>query len=261
MVQRETAILLERHPRGAESVVLNFLTRHCGKVSLYYRRFPKRVRLEFLDPLQTGELLFSPATERSPGRLHSFDCEQVWPAIRMDFDRLVCSLHFADLVSSMTREGEPVADVFELLQHFLSHLEAGADTTALRITFTLQLLKASGFAPRMQECVVCHKTLPATDAAFSPMAGGLLCGRCLSERAGPYRELSAGSVSVMRKALTIPRDKASRLKAGAALTREILPLLEEMVETVLERRPQSSLFLGRMKALKDAGQITTGRGK
>ena len=123
VVQRDRAVLIGRSPGGPKGRMLTFLTSEAGKIRVYYRSFPGRRRREFLDLLQIGELLYTPATERAPARLSSFDCEEVWPLIRGDFERIVHALHFAELTSLFTAEEEAVPGIFSLLTYFLNCLE------------------------------------------------------------------------------------------------------------------------------------------
>jgi DNA repair protein RecO (recombination protein O) len=204
------------------------------------------MKVEFLDPLQAGELLYTPPGENTPGRLHAFHCEEVWPRVRADFDRLVCALHFADAASQMTREGEPVPEIFELLSAVLSHLDKGADPGTLRIIYDLRLLQAAGFAPSLERCTSCQDELSPTVVFFSARDGGVFCRSCRAGKEGRIRNVGPGAMSVMRKALSLPLHMADRLKAGEWLKREILPILGDMFEETLEKQSPSVLFLKRM---------------
>ena len=245
---KDSAILVGRRPAGADGKILTFLLREGGKVGLYYRRFPRRMKVEFLDPLQAGELLYTPPGENTPGRLHAFHCEEVWPRVRADFDRLVCALHFADAASQMTREGVPVPEIFELLSAVLSHLEKGADPGTLRIIYDLRLLQAAGFGANLGRCSSCQAELSASMVFFSTREGGVFCRDCRAGMEGRIRKIGPGAISVMRKALSLPLHMADRLRAGEGLKREILPILGEMFEEVLEKQSPSVLFLKKMSA-------------
>jgi DNA repair protein RecO (recombination protein O) len=246
LTHRDSAILVGRRPAGADGKVLTFLLRKGGKVRLYYRRFPRRVKVEFLDPLQGGELLYTPPGENVPGKLHAFHCQEVWPRVRSDFDRLVCALHFADAASQMTQEGEPVPQVFELLWAVLSHLGNGADPGTLRIIYDLKLLQAAGFAPSLERCTSCQAELSPLKVSFSARGGGVFCRGCRAGQEGRIRNVGPGAISLMRKALSLPLHMAGRLRAGEKLERAILPILEEMFEEVLEKQSPSVLFLRKL---------------
>jgi DNA repair protein RecO (recombination protein O) len=246
-VQRDRAVLIGRSPSGPKGRMLTFLTSESGKIRVYYRRFPGRRRREFLDLLQVGELLFTPTTERAPARLASFDCEDVWPAIRGDFDRLVHALHFAELTNLFTAEGEAVPGIFTLFTHFLSCLEGGGEPLTLRIVFELRLLRDSGFAPSLEECCSCRRPVSAREAVFSQPGEGIICPACAGEREGAARRISAGALTVMRKALSLTPDKVTRLRAGRKKGGEIRPVVDEMIALACDLRPRSSGFLSRVQ--------------
>jgi DNA repair protein RecO len=230
--------------------MLTFLTSVSGKIRVYYRHFPGRRRREFLDLLQVGEILFTPTTERAPARLSSFDCEEVWPVIRGDFERIVHALHFAELTSLFTAEGEAVPRIFSLLTHFLNCLEEGAEPLTLRIAFELRLLRESGFAPSLEECFSCRRPVPAREAVFPIPGEGIVCPACSGEREDSARRISAGALTVMRKALSLPADRVTRLRAGQKKGDEIRPVVDEMIALVCDLRPRSSVFLSRVQTPK-----------
>jgi DNA repair protein RecO (recombination protein O) len=227
--------------------MLTFLTSESGKVKVYCRYFSGRRRREFLDLLQSGELLFKPQTERAPARFSSFDCEEVWPAIRGDFDRLVHALHFAELTGLFTAEAEAVPGVFSLLKHFLSCLEEGGDPLTLRIVFELRLLRESGFAPSLEECFSCLRPVSARKAVLSRPGEGIVCPACAGEAEGEARRISAGALTLMRKALSLTSDRVTRLRAGPERSGEIRTVVDEMIDLACDLRPRSSGFLRRVR--------------
>jgi DNA repair protein RecO (recombination protein O) len=244
MTSRDNAILLAAQRAGADGRFLTFLTREKGLAKLYYRRFRRRVRVEFLDALQQGELMYSPASDVMPGRLHSFHCEQVWPGIRSSLEKLVCALQLAETAALLASEEEPTPEMYDLLLALLGHLERGGDTETLRILFILRALQAAGFAPGVERCFVCQRGM--TQPAFFAPQGGAICAGCRRERGGASRPVSPGALSVMRRSLLLPLERVDRLKVGKRLGEEILPLLQLALETALDVRPKSTLFSTRI---------------
>jgi len=241
---RDGAILLATQRAGADGKLLTFLTRGKGLARIYYRRFRRRMRVEFIDTLQQGELLYSPATEFMPGRLHSFHCERVWPHIRSSLDNLVCALQLAETAVLLGSEGEPAPEMYDLLLAVLDHLEGDGDTETLRILFILRALQAAGFAPGVERCFVCRKEI--APPAFFASQGGAMCAGCRRERGGVSRPVTPGALSVMKRSLLLPLARADRLKVGRRLGEEILPLLQDALETALDARPKSTHFPARI---------------
>jgi len=243
VILRDRAILVRKTSGAVEGKMLTFLTREGGKAHLYYRLYPRRMRREFFDPLQAGELLYSPASDSAPGKLDSFHCEEAWPSVRSDLDRLVHGLHFAELAVLFTGEGESAADVFDLLESFLHRLGEGADPEALRIVYELRLLAAAGFAPSLERCYSCHLPVDAGAALFSPRGGGMICEKCRPGRKEAASRLSAGALAALKKALIIAADHAGRLRMGAHLKTELTLVVDELVTLALEGKPSSAPVL------------------
>jgi len=249
---RDEAVLLATQRAGADGKFLTFLTREKGLAKLYYRRFRRRMRVEFLDTLQQGELLYSPASEFMPGRLHSFHCDQVWPRVRSSLAKLVCALEMAETAALLASEEEPAPEMYDLLLAVLGHLEEDGDTETLRILFTLRALQAAGFAPGVERCFVCRRGM--TPPAFFASQGGVICADCRRERGRTSRPVTPGALSVMKRSLLLPLERLDRLKVGRRLGEEILPLLQGALETALDARPKSTHFSTRLsRALRRSG--------
>lgn len=244
MTCRDSAILLATQRAGADGKSLIFLTRKKGLARLYYRRFRRRMRVEFLDTLERGELMYSPATEAMPGRLHSFHCEQVWPRIRGSLARLVCALQLTETAALLCSEEEPAPEMYDLLLALLGHLEGGGDTETLRILFILRALQAAGFAPGVEQCHVCRREIAAP--AFFASQGGAICADCRRERGRVSRPVTPGALLLMKRSLLLPLERVDRLKVGRRLGEEILPLLQDALETALDARPKSTLISTRI---------------
>jgi len=242
-IRKDRAVLVARTLGGADGKLLTFLTPESGRVRLYYRRFPRRMKREFLDSLQGGELLYTPPSATSPGRLHSFDCDETWPRLRTDLERLAHGVYIADLAALVASEEEPSRDLFDLLTAALAQLDGGGDPQSLRLVYELKLLRLSGFEPSLGKCYSCRSAVDSSSASFSPRGGGMVCRECLKTRRDPAKSLSAGALAVLRRALSIPMERGGRLRIGPELKRELLPVMDEVVTLVLERRPLSASFL------------------
>jgi DNA repair protein RecO (recombination protein O) len=242
-IRKDRAILVARTPGGADGKLLTFLTPESGRVRLYYRLFPRRMKVEFLDALQGGELLYTPPSMTLPGRLHSFHCDETWPRLRTDLQRLAHGVYLADLAAIVASEEEPAGELFDLLTVALAQLDRGGDPQSLRLVYELKLLRLSGFEPSLGECYSCGSTVDFSSASFSPRGGGMVCRSCLKTRRDPARSLSAGALAVLRRALSISMDRGGRLRVGPELKKELLPVMDEIVTLALEGRPLSAAFL------------------
>lgn len=244
-MEKDTAILTEKTRASGEWLTLTFLTPGHGKVKLTARRNRPHRPAPFLDGLQKGELLFRPPDDRRPGRLVSFYPTDIWPAVRSDYDSLVTAIHMAGLAVAMAGECEPAVETFTLLEGMLALLEGGGDAGSLRIVYELRLLAIAGYGSVLDRCCCCGREAGGEPAHISVPDGGLLCPSCRDGRGRSCSPLLPGALSVMRRSLSLPLEKAGRLRVIPPLRAVILPLLDEMVESVIERRLPSSSFLAR----------------
>ena len=59
--------------------------------------------------------------------------------------------------------------------------------------------------------------------------------------------MSAGALTVMRKALSLAPRQVTRLRAGSKNGREIRPVIDEMIALACDLRPRSSDFLRQVR--------------
>jgi DNA repair protein RecO (recombination protein O) len=83
-----------------------------------------------------------------------------------------------DAVSRLFETEQPHPGVYHLLANELALLDADPAnaTTANQLAFRLKLLLAAGLSPQLDGCASCGERDHL--AAFSPAAGGVVCGAC-----------------------------------------------------------------------------------
>jgi DNA repair protein RecO (recombination protein O) len=145
--------------------------------------------------------------------------------LREDPDALDAAARACDAVGRLFDSAEPHPEVFNLLCTMLALLDAdpsGAAAPARRLAFRLKLLLAAGYAPQLGACVTCGEAGPIT--AFSPAAGGVVCGAC---EAGAFA-LDAEAHAFLVDALGRP------LAQAPAATARVLRLADRVVVETAE---------------------------
>ncbi len=134
--------------------------------------------------------------------------------LREDAGALDAAARCCDAVNRLFEAGDPHPGVYHLLANELALLDAdpGAATTANQLAFRLKLLLAAGLAPQLQACATCGE--PEHLEAFSPAAGGVVCGAC---QTGGFA-LGADAYAFMVAALGAPLAEAPA--AGARALRQ-----------------------------------------
>jgi DNA repair protein RecO (recombination protein O) len=177
------AIILRRTLYRETSVIVSCLTDRFGKIKGLVkglRMHPNRHR-SAMEPLTVNRLVFYD-TQHSQLHLIS-QCELMGPlmGIQQDLGRARCGAFCAELADAVVPLDDPQPAVYHLLHDTLERLAiSAADPAALRVHFTLRLLRLAGFQPRLDECAGCNEPVEA-EGYWSPRQGGLLCRRCLAE--------------------------------------------------------------------------------
>jgi DNA repair protein RecO (recombination protein O) len=97
-----------------------------------------------------------------------------------------------------------------------------------------------GYAPQLSSCASCGRPLEPFETAFSPAAGGFLCGAC----AEPGMTLvSVATLKVLRLMASGDIALYRRLKLEPAVLSEIEAVLTAQLEHHLDRRLKSLQFL------------------
>lgn len=133
--------------------------------------------------------------------------EAAYRALKGRFETALAAAATLTAVREMIGGTEPDERIFFLLKTFLELLEETAALlpTTILLLQTATLLKLSallGFTPQLQTCAICGGVLMPTALAFSPAAGGLVCGSCPSEQGAIA--MSADAVKVLRLCLQKP---------------------------------------------------------
>ncbi|HHV21022.1 MAG TPA: DNA repair protein RecO [Propionibacterium sp.] len=180
---RDEAVVLRTHKLGEADRIITLLSRRHGKVRAAARGV-RRTSSKFgarLEPfshidvqLATGRSLDIVAQVES---LHAFGERLV-----DDFPKYTAGqvmLETADRL--VTEEGQPAVQQYLLLVGALRVLNEGTsdgprETATILDSFLLRSLAVAGYAPTFTDCAKCGAEGP--HRAFSPAAGGVVCGVC-----------------------------------------------------------------------------------
>jgi DNA repair protein RecO (recombination protein O) len=230
------AIVLSVKPYGEADLLVTFLTPTQGRLTgiakharRSRRRFancleplnrvtfflgPRRGELEFL---QKGELLDS------------------FPTLRRDLKRLGAAALLAELAGLLAAPPEAVATIFQTVAEALRLLDQElAAPDSLLPAFLLRLLTLGGYGPRLAACQGCGRE-PEGPVYFSIPRGGIFCGACRGQAAGPILALIPGTWKSLRLAQSLALDRLSRLRLPDSQRQESLALLRAFLRHHLGR--------------------------
>ncbi len=185
---KDEGIVLRTYRLGESDKILRILTRENGKRSAVGKgvrktssRFGARV-----EPLTHARLFLHRG--RSMDTVKQAEIINSFQEVRDDLDLFVAGSAMAELVDSITEEGEPVPRLFELLLLGLQLLKQyPARAGVVLATFQFKVMAEAGFELMVTRCASCAGE-PGEEVWFSLALGGIVCERCRS----------AGSVSAGR---------------------------------------------------------------
>lgn len=157
--------------------------------------------------------------------------------------------YFAQLVDAVMTAHEPNPAVFQLLLAGLREISDAAQPEDVARVFEVKLLAASGFMPRLRDCLHCGAAIQAS-ARLSVRLGGLLCERCLSQDRAALA-IAPGTVATIAHLERTEWDDALRLRFTMHARREMREILSEFLEFHLDRQfPSLTMLRGLLRDAK-----------
>jgi DNA repair protein RecO (recombination protein O) len=176
---RDEAVVLRTQKLGEADRIVTFLTRRHGRVRAVGKGV-RRTRSKFgsrLEPFMHVDVQFA------RGRTLDIvtQAETLAPygdAIAGDYARYTAGTAMLETAERLVAEEmEPAIQQYLLLVAALRVLAAGDRDPALALdSYLLRSLALAGYAPTFSDCARCGAAGP--HRAFSPGAGGMLCGAC-----------------------------------------------------------------------------------
>ena len=182
--EKTLAIILRVTEFSETSCIVNLLTRDFGRIGAIAKgaRRPKSPFAAAIDVLAVCEIVFI----NKPSALSILTeakLERRFRAGETDLKRLYAGYYVIELLRSLTDEGEPMPELFDLTHKMLVQLDE-SDFSEIQMNnrllqFELALLELLGQLPMLTRCVSCgrEKTL-LSDVNFGLNAGGVLCQTC-----------------------------------------------------------------------------------
>jgi DNA repair protein RecO (recombination protein O) len=234
---RTEGIVLKNTPYHETSLIVTLITPDRGKLRGLVKG-AKRPKSRFgasLEPLTHIEVLFYGKEGRSLNTITQTDIIEGFDAIKRDFDKIAYGAYFLELCDKFVQEGEESQEIFSFLLESLRLLcDWRGDLTLLAAGFGLRFLTLVGFAPSLEQCVVCGAVLKPGKLFFSVDEGGVLCKNCPGTDA---TELTAYHLRLMRNLSRIPLNRMQR----ARVKKEVLQETFDLINTYASRRGDTEL--------------------
>lgn len=207
--QSDEAIVLRLTEYSETSQIVTLFGAAGGLLRLIAKGVRRGTKTRFavgLDLLEYGDVSYVAARgDAQLGTLTEWVQRDAFSGLRREPLRLYGAMYVVELVAGLTEEGDPHPQLFTDLLAALRGLSAEAASGLALVEFQRGLLRAIGYAPRLDACVDCKRPVRADQSSyFSAQAGGLVCRDCEMHhvekwrlpprmRSGPPRAENAGT--------------------------------------------------------------------
>ncbi len=255
------AIVLRSMDLGEADRVLTVLTPRLGKLRIIAKgiRRPRSRLGGGLEPFSDVHLVL--AVGRTFDVVTGVALEDPHLGLRNDLHSTAAAWYVVELADRFCEGAADSHGAFVLLAQALAALDAPADAVSREIVarwFELHLLDAMGFRPELSRCLDCGAAITPEGNAFSPVAGGVLCGICASTTLGA-RSISTDAFKVLRHLQRCELAEVLQLSLAPRLHREVERLLYATVSAVLERELRSRDFLEEVAARDSTRPLAASR--
>jgi DNA repair protein RecO (recombination protein O) len=252
---RADAVILNTFDYAESDRIVTFYTLEAGKLA-GIAKGARRSRRRFvgnLEPLSRVRIMYHYNPSSELVRVEDSTLVDGFYCLKEDIERLAAGSYLVELANAMTREGQTNAALFELLTGFLEVFDRVGPTEAFLRYFEVRLLKATGYMPRFESCVVCSGVFDTGEGAgvdtggFSPDRGGMVCKGCAPQTLGLMR-VSAKTAGLLSTAAALPVDALSRLAVDAVFIEEAARLLDDSIRRHTGRVLKSKSFMKKLAA-------------
>ncbi|HIE65775.1 MAG: DNA repair protein RecO [Nitrospira sp.] len=225
------AIVLGSIKLGEADKLVTFYTDKRGKlkgVAKGARRMKSRFGAS-LEPFTHCRLQVFEKGGDKLARINQSDIVHSFQELREDWGGIHSAFLMAHLVQKMTPDGHPSEAIFPLLLNGLTFLEKGTDPQLSVFLFVVRLIAYSGYQPRWDPCLKCHKspissfrsgTKPKVGLYFSASFGGAVCANC-AKGIGALVFISQGTLAFLEASQRMDYSRSHRLKPSPVMRKEI----------------------------------------
>jgi DNA repair protein RecO (recombination protein O) len=238
---RAVGINLKRQPLGEADWLLHILTREHGVVRLIAKGARKsrsklggRSDLFVVNDLQV-------AHGRSIDRILQAESLHLYKGFTRDIVRLTCAQYLTEAVLAEGSQGQPHAELFDLLLKQLGILETvPEDHLCAHLVHSLfQVLQVAGIAPDVTHCVLSRQSIQEEPCGFSVEHGGVVTLKSDIDPSELYRL----NPNMLRALQMLPSNPLTEYKLDHSVWKQVERFLRHYLEHHLERSLRSAQLL------------------
>ena len=243
MIAKTEGIVLKSFDFRETSRIATFLTRDYGKVKGVLkgiRKSPAKFGSS-VDRFSINDIVYYQYRNCDLHLISHCDMKDYFFGLRRDLKRMIAASYASELVDTVMAVEQQNAEIYQLMQDFLRHVQTVQDIGKLVHMFQIKILSLSGFRPHLESCVRCLAGLGA-GAGFNLRLGGLVCAFC-QDVPGEAMAISKGAVASIVHVQKEPWAQAIRLGVSVSVKQELKYVLNHFLVFHLERHLRSTRFL------------------
>jgi DNA repair protein RecO (recombination protein O) len=233
---KSKGIILKRQNFGEADRVLTVLTEERGKIRVIAKGVRKTLSklAGHLEPFCVTEFLIVEC--RNLDIVSGAAVKKCHLNLRGNLESIQTAQYLAEIIDKMLPEEEKHAEIYELLDEVLEHLNIGS-AELLVSYFEINFLSSTGFHPELGQCVHCGKKLGKANK-FDFESGGLRCNTC-----GGGRPISNDAIKVLRLFLAHRLTTINKIKTKKVLTNEVSDIISDYIRHVNQKEFKSKKYL------------------
>lgn len=244
--EKSLAIVIRVVEFSESSCVATLFTREFGKIGALAKgaRRPKSAFESALDLLSICRVVFIRKSSDALDLLTEARLERRFRAGTRDLNRLYSAFYVVELLRELTDDDDPHPELFDAAVETLIELDGDGEVPATVLRFELSLLRHLGHLPTWDLCASCGQpAIAGPRAAFSSLAGGVLCARC---RAGQRQviNVSTEAIRTLQQFAEANEDPGRRIDLDRRQRGEIRGLMNHYVSNLIGKRPLLLGYLG-----------------
>ncbi len=229
--QRIKAFVLQAKAFGQKDRLLHLLTEKQGLiVAMAYGAASGKSQLQAVTmPFVLGEYEIFAYRERTT--IDRGELIEPFLPISQDIDKLTSAAHLSEVTLDALYQGVSENNVYKLWGYSLYKLCSGADPMLTAQIAALRLLSDLGYAPWLNDCVLCHEDIDE-GAYFSFRDSGLICPRHREENSIC---LSYAAISALLYIVQAEYAMLFNFTVSERVRSELLTFIERYLEEKMEK--------------------------
>lgn len=213
MLIKTEAVVLRSMKYGDTSKIVTFYTHQFGKLKGIAKGARRRENKfgASLEPMSYVSLVLYKKEHRELHLISQCDSIQSYGNIQNSIDKISVGLSILELTDKLSHDEEENHPLFSLIVETLSALDRNSmNIYSLGRSFQLRFVSLLGYAPSLDVCVECGKSLMEYEGQSSVgiqlLKGAMLCSECANDaqarQAVGYRQLSAPAHRILQRFLS-----------------------------------------------------------